>query len=148
MTQEYIGTKQVTAWEQDSPKKVKVCGIDCRKGDATCNSYCTGGADRAPDHPAEPGYAVKYPDGYISWSPKAVFEEAYLAIGHIGHMPAHQQRVIGEHVQLADRLDKLRSFIGTPLFEGLAGAEKDRLRLQADAMGVYLGVLSLRIDAF
>lgn len=24
-----------------------------------------------------PGYFVKYPDGYTSWSPKAVFEEAY-----------------------------------------------------------------------
>jgi hypothetical protein len=23
------------------------------------------------------GYGVKYPDGYISWSPKDVFEEAY-----------------------------------------------------------------------
>ena len=68
MTQEYIGTKQVTAWEQASPKKVKVCGIDCRKGESACNNYCTGGADRAPAHPAEPGYAVKYPDGYISWS--------------------------------------------------------------------------------
>lgn len=26
---------------------------------------------------AEDGYAVRYPDGYMSWSPKAVFEEAY-----------------------------------------------------------------------
>ena len=25
----------------------------------------------------QPGYAVKYADGYISWSPKDVFEEAY-----------------------------------------------------------------------
>ena len=25
----------------------------------------------------KPGYAVKYPDGYISWSPKDVFEAAY-----------------------------------------------------------------------
>lgn len=24
-----------------------------------------------------PGYKVKYPDGYISWSPKDVFEKAY-----------------------------------------------------------------------
>lgn len=148
MTQDYIGTKQVTAWEQDSPKKVKVCGIDCRKGDGACNNYCTGGADRAPDHPAEPGYSVKYPDGYISWSPKAVFEAAYLPLGHIGHMPAHQQRVIGEHVQLADRLAKLNSFINTPPFEALAGTEKTRMKLQADAMGVYLGVLGLRIEAF
>ena len=24
-----------------------------------------------------PGYKVYYPDGYVSWSPKDVFEEAY-----------------------------------------------------------------------
>ena len=24
-----------------------------------------------------PGYAVKYPDGYVSWSPKETFEKAY-----------------------------------------------------------------------
>ena len=28
----------------------------------------------------KPGYAVIYPDGYRSWSPKDVFEEAYRAI--------------------------------------------------------------------
>ena len=25
----------------------------------------------------EAGYIVKYPDGYVSWSPKNVFEKAY-----------------------------------------------------------------------
>lgn|ERR1044072_22026 len=35
----------------------------------------------------QPGYGVKYADGYTSWSPKAVFEEAYqplnaLSFGH------------------------------------------------------------------
>lgn len=29
------------------------------------------------ENPADEGYLVKYPDGYISWSPKEVFEEAY-----------------------------------------------------------------------
>lgn len=28
-----------------------------------------------------PGYEVTYPDGYVSWSPKATFEAAYLPIG-------------------------------------------------------------------
>ena len=28
-------------------------------------------------HNVKPGYAVLYPDGYESWSPKDVFEEAY-----------------------------------------------------------------------
>lgn len=26
------------------------------------------------------GYKVTYPDGYVSWSPKAVFEEAYREV--------------------------------------------------------------------
>lgn len=29
----------------------------------------------------EPGYKVKYEDGYESWSPKEVFERAYMKIG-------------------------------------------------------------------
>ena len=28
-----------------------------------------------------PGYAVKYSDGYTSWSPKKTFEAAYLPMG-------------------------------------------------------------------
>lgn len=31
----------------------------------------------ANENPADEGYLVKYSDGYESWSPKAVFEEAY-----------------------------------------------------------------------
>ncbi len=27
-----------------------------------------------------PGYKVVYPDGYVSWSPKAVFEQAYREV--------------------------------------------------------------------
>ena len=34
------------------------------------------------DKDGAPGYAVKYPDGYTSWSPKDVFEAAYLLQGN------------------------------------------------------------------
>ena len=116
MTQEYIGTKQVTAWVQSKD-----------------------GAE---------GYAVKYPDGYISWSPKGVFEGAYLPLGHITHMPAHQQRVIGEFAQLTDKLGKLSGFVGTDLFLGLSEAEQDRLLRQAAAMRDYAAVLAERVASF
>lgn len=33
-----------------------------------------------PATSGEEGYVVKYPDGYISWSPKSVFENAYRRI--------------------------------------------------------------------
>ena len=26
---------------------------------------------------SNPGYRIKYPDGYVSWSPKETFEKAY-----------------------------------------------------------------------
>lgn len=32
----------------------------------------------------KPGFAVKYPDGYVSWSPAETFEAAYLPQGHDG----------------------------------------------------------------
>lgn len=32
------------------------------------------------DAKVEEGYAVRYQDGYMSWSPKAVFEEAYKPV--------------------------------------------------------------------
>ena len=50
MTQFYIGSKQIEAWEQTRED-------------------------------GKAGYAVKYPDGYTSWSPKEVFEAAYLPQG-------------------------------------------------------------------
>ncbi len=65
-TQDYIGTKRITAWEATSPHDVVV-------GQAR-----------------ETGYAVKYADGYTSWSPKAVFEAAYqpLTAMNFGHAMA------------------------------------------------------------
>lgn len=30
---------------------------------------------------SEEGYKVVYPDGYVSWSPKEVFEKAYMQVG-------------------------------------------------------------------
>lgn len=45
-------------------------------------------------HPAiEPGYAVKYEDGYTSWSPKDVFERTYLPMG-----PTNDNKVTPEMV--------------------------------------------------
>jgi len=48
MTQDYYGTKRITAWRQDKD--------------------------------GEHGYAVKYSDGYTSWSPAAAFKAAYQPI--------------------------------------------------------------------
>ena len=36
--------------------------------------------DRGEDGSGGPGYEVTYPDGYVSWSPKDVFENAYREV--------------------------------------------------------------------
>lgn len=32
------------------------------------------------ENPEDEGYYVKYPDGYVSWSPKKTFEKAYRVL--------------------------------------------------------------------
>jgi hypothetical protein len=34
------------------------------------------------DKDGAPGYKVIYPDNYVSWSPKSVFEEAYRPVSN------------------------------------------------------------------
>jgi hypothetical protein len=38
------------------------------------------GAGLIMDHPNRDGYRVRYEDGYISWSPKEVFERCYREV--------------------------------------------------------------------
>ena len=59
---QYIGTKMVQA-----EPVLKVQG----------QMYGIGEIVLRHDEDAECGYKVVYPDGYVSWSPKEVFEEAY-----------------------------------------------------------------------
>lgn len=104
------------------------------------------------------GYLVEYLDGgkpnhpdfagYISWSPKAQFDAAYLEIGDVAGMPPHQQRVVAEKADLNSKMDKLTAFIDTPIFMKLGEAEQERLVLQLMHMGNYTAVLHERIEAF
>lgn len=118
MTEHYVGTKIVMAWAQDKD--------------------------------GQPGYSVKYSDGYTSssWCPKAQFEEANVAIGHVGHLPPHQQRLVAELEQTADRLTKLEAFFHTPLFSSLDDDEKQLMKMQADAMVLLVGILNDRAAKF
>lgn len=60
----------------------------------------------------------------------------------------HQQRVVDERRELDEKRQRLSNFFGTATFEGLPPAEKTRLRMQYDVMGVYSGILTQRIVAF
>lgn len=41
---------------------------------------CKAWKDMGEHKAGEKGYKVIYPDGYISWSPKDVFEKAYIEV--------------------------------------------------------------------
>lgn len=96
------------------------------------------------------GYLVEYLDGgqanhpdyagYISWSPKAVFEKA-------DGSPDHILRVKAERAQLHDRLTKLQAFFDNARFQSLDAAEKSRMQRQAMCMVDYLDVLDSRLNA-
>lgn len=107
---------------------------------------------------ADEGYLVEYTDGgapnhpshagYISWSPKAQFDAGYVAVGDVGHLQPHQQRVVAECEQLADRIAKLETFMHTDFYAGLPEEERELLKMQADAMVLYLGIINTRVARF
>lgn len=142
MTQHYIGTKIVLAQAMtraafltyiDRDIDPKTNGTD----DGYLVEYTDGGAPNHPDH-----------KGFISWCPKAQFESQNLAIGDIGHLQPHQQRVVAELEQLADRVEKLEAFLATPFYAGLPEDEQQLLKMQADAMVLYMGILNTRTAKF
>lgn len=52
----------------------------------------------ADENPDDEGYLVKYSDGYISWSPKKQFEEAYKMSGEMNFGHALELLKRGEKV--------------------------------------------------
>lgn len=80
--EKYIGTKQIEAEPMT-------------RGDY--NKY-RGWEIPADEDPADEGYLVKYPDGYISWSPKKQFEEAYKMSGEMNFGHALELLKRGEKV--------------------------------------------------
>lgn len=42
-----------------------------------------------------PGYQVVYPDGYVSWSPKEVFEDAYRNTNELTYKDAVEMLELG-----------------------------------------------------
>ena len=63
-------------------------------------------------------------------------------------MAPHQERVVNEKTQLDERLEKLKAFSLTPVFDNLPSDEKSRLTEQEGYMRSYSDVLGRRIAAF
>lgn len=121
------------------------------------NAY-RGWTSPAGEDQSAQGYLVEYTDGgtpndprhmgYISWSPKEQFDNAYRARPLVAGLAPHQQRVVDERAELDERLQKLMTFTCTPTFAALPGPERDRLAKQADTMAKYSEILGERIEAF
>ena len=59
----YIGVKVIKAYKMSECEHLRIH----KKQDVT-------------NREDQPGYCVKYPDGYVSWSPKDAFEDAYREV--------------------------------------------------------------------
>lgn len=124
MTKLYIGKKIVTAWP------AIMCAAD---GHGTTD---------------QEGYSLKYEDGYISWSPKDLFEATYVLIEGTQGFLAHHLRVAGDYADLRNNFEKLSLFFGTELFGKLSEAERKLLEEQHVLQGQLLEVLEDRLNGF
>lgn len=155
----YIGTKVIQAAKEMSRKE-----------------YCEYRGWKVPEdeNPEDRVYLVEYePDatskpnhpnhiGYISMSPKNVFEIAYrpvLTLKDINtielespnyyNLPEYKKRIISELVELDSKINKLDDFIlANTLFGDLPKDEQTRLVQQCKAMQSYCSILVERINAW
>lgn len=123
----YIGKKQIEAEPMTLGEFIKMSGRDPY---ANC-------ADIHADD--EPGYIVKYADGYVSWSPKEAFENAYK----VAETSLDIMRIESQEVK--ECLMKLNEFMYSEKIISLSDADVCRLRNQKSAMENYLNILLLRI---
>lgn len=124
----YIGTKTVQA-------EPMTYGEAHEKGLIRENAY-------VKEYDNNEGYLVEYADGYKSWSPKKVFEEAYK----VAETPL--DRVNIECAEIMGRSEKLGNFIfnqkDNKNYQSLPLGTRAMLLAQFHAMGAYLYLLNLR----
>lgn len=120
----FIGTKVIMAEPMTMVEAQKVLGREIK-----------------PATVEEDGYLVEYKDGYKSWSPKSVFEEAYK--------PAETflDRLAIEQYELTEKVDKLRKFLSVEDAQMKVGSfQFVRMTEQLEAMEKYLNILIRRIE--
>ena len=98
------------------------------------------GREIKPATVEEDGYLVEYKDGYKSWSPKSVFDEAYKPFG------SFMDRLRIEYNELNDKLGKLNTDLQKDGFREKVGDYQYQLMIQQKVgMGIYLSSLEARI---
>ena len=102
--EKYTGTKQLEAVSMTRGEYNKYQGVKIPENDVNYN---------------DKGYLVKYSDGYISWSPKKQFEEAYSKTGEnplydtavLMKSNDFRERFQAEYIQLKIRYDGLKAML-------------------------------------
>ena len=119
----FIGTKVIMAEPMTMTEAQKVLGREIK-----------------PATVEEDGYLVEYKDGYKSWSPKSVFEEAYKP--YETFLDRMKVELEGE----LDKFDKGDTFINSEKFNKLPFVAKILLYAQNKTQKMYCYLLENRID--
>lgn len=86
------------------------------------------------------GYAVKYNDGYISWCPKAKFEEDNRPLGHnLGLYTYAQQLIMAELAEFEDKREALYH---------LEVAGDELASIERKVVSLYIDVLQRKVAKF
>ena len=123
----YIGTKQVEA----EPMTM---------GEAYKRNLLQTGRVPNDSEKDNPGFYVRYQDGYESWSPAETFCKAYK----LADTPL--DRLIIEHQELRDKINKLEKFFGSSYFQCLSLRTKELIAMQFHIMIEYSLILKERIN--
>ena len=123
----YIGTKQVEA----EPMTM---------GEAYKRNLLQTGRVPNDSEKDNPGFYVRYQDGYESWSPAETFCKAYK----IADTPL--DRMIIEHQELRDKINKLEKFLSSEGFDSLNYKMRTLLDMQLHIMIEYSLILKERIN--
>lgn len=131
---QYIGTKQINAKPMNRLEYNQFRGWELP----------------ADENGEDEGYLVEYVGpgqkantaeyaGYVSWSPKDVFEESYKPAG------THKERLAIELGELNTKLAKLVRFVVSDEFKKLSAYEQALLTVQEHHMRHYADVLEKRL---
>lgn len=69
-------------------------------------------------------------------------------ISQLQKRPGHERRVLMEFIDLQEKAQALRAFLGSRAIDELEPADQNLLYEQYRIMGMYLGVLENRIQRF
>ena len=123
----YIGTKQVEA----EPMTM---------GEAYRRNLLQNGRVPNDSEKDNPGFYVRYQDGYESWSPAETFDKAYK----IADTPL--DRLIIEHQELRDKINKLKEIMCRKEFCDFDYKQRILLNMQLRSMIEYLFIVEERIS--